>query len=96
MFIVRSLGEAPPGVRVALTRRTPPIVADANGQVDLFCVGEDTERERLREQGWQVVPLHDGWYADDARGGVAVWGQARYWEVRDTPFGIKERDGSPE
>ena len=81
------------GVRIALVRRTPSIVASEPGQTDLFCVGEEAEADRFRERGWNVVRLHDGWYADDGEGGVAVWGQGAYWEIRDTPFSVKEAVG---
>jgi hypothetical protein len=84
--------EPPPGVRVVLVRRTPPLVADGDRQVDFFCVADDTAPERLRAEGWPVVAVHDGWYADDDQGGVAVWGQGRYWEVRPTPFDVVRRD----
>lgn len=79
--------------RIALVRRTPSIVADSEGQTDLFCVGEEAEADRFRERGWNVVRLHDGWYADDGEGGVAIWGQGAYWEIRDTPFSVKEAVG---
>jgi hypothetical protein len=39
------------------------------------------------------VALADGWYAEDGGGGVAIWGQGRYWEIRDTPFTVKEACG---
>ena len=26
-------------------------------------------------------------------GGVAIWGQGKYWEIRDTPFTVKEAVG---
>ncbi len=48
--------------------------------VELFCAGEDG------------APLHDGWYADDTGGGIAVWGNGRYWEVRSTPFDVVAHD----
>jgi hypothetical protein len=35
-----------------------------------------------------IVPLHDGWYPDELGGGVAVWGNGRYWEVRSSPFDV--------
>ncbi|HZT89007.1 MAG TPA: hypothetical protein VFA12_13625 [Stellaceae bacterium] len=93
MFIVRSGGEPPeaPGVIVKLARRTPDIVPDGAGQTDYFCVGTAEAAAALREAGWTVVELHDGWYADDRGGGVAIWGQGRYWEIRDTPFTVVER-----
>jgi len=92
MFIVRteSTVPAPPGVRVALVRATPSIVADHSGQIDLFCIGDDASPERLQADGWTVVSLHDGWYKADDQGGVAIWGQGLYWEIRDTPFSVKE------
>ena len=94
IFIVRGLvGETPPGVRVVLTRYTPPLVAGADGQQDRFCVTDDDNvPQGLRNDGYAIVAIHDGWYADDASGGVAVWGSGRYWEVRDTPFTIRQRD----
>jgi hypothetical protein len=72
IFIVHS--PPPPDVRSVLVRRNPkdPRV------LDYFCVADITD----------VAPLHDGWYADDTGGGIAVWGSGRYWEVRSTPFTI--------
>jgi len=95
MFIVRtqSADSAPPGVRVALVRATPSIVAERTGQIDLFCIGDDAAPERLREDGWTVVSVHDGWYKADDDGGVVIWGQGLYWEIRDTPFSVKEAVG---
>jgi hypothetical protein len=80
-------------VRIALVRRTPSIVADGEGQHDLFCVGDEAALARLGAGGWAVVPLRDGWYQDDGEGGVAIWGQGRYWEIRDTPFSVVEAAG---
>lgn len=98
MFVVRTRGERPPeqGVRIKLVRRTPEIVRDSPDQVDFFCVGPDDAPERLRAEGWSVVNLHDGWYQADDEGGVAIWGQGAYWEVRDTPFSVKEAVGPAE
>jgi hypothetical protein len=95
MFIVRTRGERPraPDVRIALARRTPNIVPDSAGRIDLFCVGDDESPDRLRAEGWEVVTLRDGWYQGDDAGGVAIWGQGKYWEVRDTPFSVKEAAG---
>lgn len=95
MFIVRSPADTPepPDVRTALTRRTPSILPDSAGQIDRFCLGDEAAMQRLSEQGWLVVPLRDGWYADDTGGGVAIWGQGLYWEIRDTPFSVKEGVG---
>jgi hypothetical protein len=87
IFVVRDAGEWPPGVRVALVRRTPGFPG-----LDVFCEGDAAAAQRLRDAGMEVVALHDGWYADDHHGGVAVWGQGRYWEVRDTPFDVRARD----
>jgi hypothetical protein len=80
-------------VRIALVRRTPSIVADREGQHDLFCVGDEAALEQLAARGWTVVALRDGWYQDDGEGGVAIWGQGRYWEIRDTPFSVVEAAG---
>jgi hypothetical protein len=80
-------------VRIALVRRTPSIVANAEGQHDLFCVGDEAALERLAAGGWTTVALRDGWYQDDGEGGVAIWGQGRYWEIRDTPFSVVEAAG---
>ena len=80
-------------VRIALVRRTPSIVETETGQADLFCVGEEAAFERLRARGWNVVTLRDGWYEDDDEGGVAIWGQGAYWEIRDTPFSVVEAVG---
>src|SRR5580692_7944468 len=87
MFIVRTSGEVPraDGFVIRLTRRTPALVS--GGAQDFFC---DGELDAARGQGLNVVPVHDGWYADDTGGGVAIWGQGRFWEIRDTPFTIQE------
>ena len=95
MFIVRSDG-APPeaaGVAVKLRRDTPSHLPDAAGNSDFFCLGDAAAVAALRAAGWQVVELHDGYYEDGKGGGVAIWGQGRYWEVRDTPFTVKEAVG---
>jgi hypothetical protein len=97
MFIVRSAGELPPdtgGVQVKLSRKTPPIVRDAEGKTDFFCVGDGEAATALRAAGWTIVELHDGYYEDGSGGGVGIWGQGRYWEIRDTPFTIKEAVGA--
>jgi hypothetical protein len=95
MFMVRTRGERPrdPGVRIALARKTPSIVPESAGLTDLFCVADDEATDRLRADGWNVVTLRDGWYQGDDAGGVAIWGQGKYWEVRDTPFSVKEVAG---
>jgi hypothetical protein len=95
MFIVRSPGEAPQAadIKVKLSRKTPAIVPDATGKTDFFCVGEVESIAVLRELGWTVVDLHDGYYEDGLGGGVGIWGHGRYWEIRDTPFTVKEAVG---
>jgi len=87
MFIVRTSGEAPSavGFAIRLTRRTPALVS--SDTLDFFC---DGDLEAAKGQGLNVVPVHDGWYADDTGGGVAIWGQGRFWEIRDTPFTVRE------
>ena len=99
MFVVRTSGEwrerwpDDAGVEIKLVRKTPSILADSEGRTDLFCVGDEAAPDRLRERGWSVVTLHDGWYADDGEGGVAIWGQGAFWEIRDTPFSVREAVG---
>lgn len=79
MFIIRTDGPRP-DMAVKMTRGTP----DGSVQTDYFCVGDAA--------GLPVVPVHDGWYADDTGGGVAIFGQGKFWEVRDTPFSVVESD----
>ena len=95
MFIVRSAGGRPEGadVQVKLSRATPPTVPDGAGKTDFFCVGEPEAMVALRAVGCNVVELRDGYYEDGRGGGVAIWGQGRYWEIRDTPFTIKDAVG---
>jgi hypothetical protein len=89
MFIIRTTGEVPSGAgfTIRLTRRTPPLAS--GGTHDFFCDGDPGE------QHFNVVPVHDGWYADDTGGGVAIWGQGRFWEIRDTPFTVRESSADP-
>jgi hypothetical protein len=95
MFIIRNSGEQPeaPGIQVKLSRKTPAIVPDATGKTDFFCIGEAEVMAALRAAGWTIVELHDGYYEDGLGGGVGIWGQGKYWEIRDTPFTIKEAVG---
>jgi hypothetical protein len=95
MFIVRSGGEAPPASAIAIkaSRKTPAIVPGGEGKTDYFCVGEPDAMAQLRQAGRAIVELRDGWYAGDNGGGVAISGQGRYWEIRDTPFTVKEAVG---
>jgi hypothetical protein len=44
----------------------------------------------FRRHAGFLLRRHDGWYADDTGGGVAIWGQGRFWEIRDTPFSVRE------
>ena len=87
MFIIRTAGETPSGTGFTIRsiRRTPALAS--GGTRDFFC---DGDRDAARQQQLNVVPLHDGWYADDTGGGVAIWGQGRFWELRDTPFTVRE------
>jgi hypothetical protein len=87
MFIVRTVGETPSetGFTIRLTRRTPVLIS--GGTRDFFC---DGDLDAAKRQQLNVVPVHDGWYADDTGGGVAIWGQGRFWEIRDTPFTVRE------
>jgi hypothetical protein len=80
LFIIRNDGQRPRDVEIKLRRRSP-----GSDQVDWFVLGD---AETARCTGHAVVALHDGWYADDKGGGVAVFGP--YWEIRDTPFTVRE------
>lgn len=95
MFIIRSAGEKPemPGITVKLSRDTPPYVKDGAGKRDFFCLGEAEAITALRDAGWQVVELRDGWYEDGRGGGVAIWGQGKYWEIRSDPLTVVEAVG---
>jgi hypothetical protein len=98
MFIVRTSGDLPVLADVALKaqRRTPEIVLNAAGKIDYFCVAEEAVVATLHEYRLEVVRLRDGWYADDSGGGIAIFGHGRFWEVRDTPFTVKEAVGPTE
>jgi hypothetical protein len=87
MFIIRTGGEQPSGTgfTIRLTRRTPALASA--GTRDFFCDGDPVD---AKSQHLNIVPVHDGWYADDTGGGVAIWGQGRFWEIRDTPFTVRE------
>lgn len=95
MFILRSSGNAPRAaeIRVKVTRRTPKIVPGGAGKTDYFCVGEAQAMAVLQAEGREVVELRDGWYADDDGGGIAISGHGKYWEIRDTPFTVREAVG---
>jgi hypothetical protein len=92
MFIVRGTKDLPPpkSVDIKVTRTTPAIVRHGGGKSDHFCVGTPEDVAALRDGGWEIVELRDGWYEDDSGGGVAIFGHGKYWEVRDTPFTVKE------
>ncbi len=95
MFIVRSTGERPavPGIEVKLSRATPAIVPEASGQ-DRFLLRRRSGRDRgaacfrleRRRTARRLLRGRPG-------GGVGIWGQGRYWEIRDTPFTVKEAVG---
>src|SRR3954468_6908621 len=95
MFIVRSTGARPemPEIAVKLSRDTPPTVKEGAGQTDFFCVGEAEAITALRDAGWQVIELRDGYYEDGRGGGVAIWGQGKYWEIRSEPLTVVEACG---
>jgi hypothetical protein len=95
MFVIRSSGGRPEadGVQIKLSRATPPTVPDAQGKTDFFCVGAVEAMTALRASDWTIVELHDGYYEDGLGGGVGIWGQGRYWEIRDTHFTVKEAVG---
>ena len=94
MFIIRSCERAPPtSVVVKVVRRTPAIVPQSGSKTDYFCVGEGENITVLRAEGWEIDELRDGWYEDDTGGGVAISSHGKYWEIRDTPFTVKESGG---
>jgi hypothetical protein len=88
IFVVRTGRAEPPPFEIKMMRRTPAIVPGSANHTDYFCLGDP-----LAAEDWPVVPVHDGWYADDSTGGMAIWGQGMFWEVRDTPFTVKEACG---
>ncbi len=90
MFIIRNDGQHPADAAVKLQRRTPELVTNGAASVDWFIVGDP---EAARRTGHTVVALHDGWYADDTGGGVVIFGP--YWEIRDTPFTVREASSDP-
>lgn len=95
MFIVRSAEGAPEAdsVQIKAKRQTPEIVPNGAGKTDYFCVGETEAMAALRDQGWDVLELRDGWYAGDNGGGVAMWGYGKYWEIRSEPLTVVEASG---
>jgi len=90
IFIIRTEAGKVPKLDVKMVRKTPAIVADNAETIDFFCLGDP---ETAKAAGWPVLPVHDGWYADDHAGGMAIWGQGLFWEVRDTPFTVKQACG---
>jgi hypothetical protein len=90
IFIIRTEAGLVPPLDTKMVRQTPAIVPDNIGLQDYFCLGDP---EAAKAMGWTVVPVHDGWYADDATGGMAIWGQGMFWEVRETPFTVKQACG---
>jgi hypothetical protein len=95
MIIARSSEALPgaPGITVKLRRPTPASVKDGVGKTDYFCVGEAAAIAALREAGREVVELRDGYYEDGKGGGVAIWGQGRYWEIRSDPLTVIDAVG---
>jgi len=90
IFILRAAEPLTHPFPVKMTRRSPAIVPDSAGTTDLFCLGDP---EAAEASGLPVVRVHDGWYADDAGGGMAIWGQGLFWEVRPTPLTVQEAAG---
>ena len=97
MFIIRSSEPRPPtSVVVKVVRRTPAIIPQGGGKIDYFCVGQGEDIAALSAEGWEVVELRYGWYEDDTGGGIAISGHGKYWEVRETPFTVRESGGPAE
>ena len=80
-----------PDMPIRMVRQTPPIVSGGTSGIDAFCDGDP---EVAKSAGRTVLPVHDGWYADDTGGGMAIWGQGMFWEVRDTPFTVRQACGA--
>ena len=94
MFIIRGSERPPPtSIVVKLVRRTPPIIPQGACKTDYFCVGQGKDIAALRAEGWEIVELREGWYEDGTGGGVVISGHGKCWEVRDTPFTVKESGG---
>jgi hypothetical protein len=70
--------------------RPTPSYADAHGGTDHFFVGDLAAADALREEGHEIVRLRDGWY-EAGEGGVAIWTDGLFWEIRDTPFTVVEK-----
>jgi hypothetical protein len=90
IFIVRTESGKMPPLETKMVRKTPAIVPDSGGKTDYFCLGDP---ETAKAEGLPVAAVHDGWYADDSGGGMAIWGQGMFWEVRDTPFSVRQACG---
>jgi hypothetical protein len=86
IFIIRTTSGEPPPFDIKMTRKTPAIVPNSANHTDYFCLGDPAAAPNH-------TLVHDGWYADDHTGGMAIWGQGMFWEVRDTPFTIKQACG---
>jgi hypothetical protein len=90
IFIVRTEAGRVPPLDIKMVRQTPAIVPDSAGRIDYFCLGDP---DAAKTAGYPVIAVHDGWYADDSVGGMAIWGQGMFWEVRSTPFIVKQACG---
>ena len=90
IFIIRAAPGETPQFDVKMERHTPAIVSDSDGRIDYFCLGDP---DAAVASGLPVVRVHDGWYADGNGGGMAIWGQGMFWEVRDTPFTVSQACG---
>lgn len=91
MFIVRTKEPAtpPPGAVIKASRPTPAYAAAVGGTTDYFCEAADDAADKLAAGGAEVLKLKDGWY-EVGHGGVAIWGNGRFWELRDTLFTVSE------
>ena len=92
MFIFRERDGAglPEAVKgsVKLTRPTPSY-ADSRGGTDHFFVADKEVADALASEGHEIVRLRDGWY-EAGEGGVAIWTDGLFWEIRDTTFTVAE------
>lgn len=91
MFILRDrTGIVPDVIRSSIKASRPtPAYADPHGGTDYFVAADKETGNALEIQGHEIVWLRDGWYEVGA-GGVAIWTDATFWEVRNTTFTVSE------
>lgn len=89
-LVTTSVPGQPEGIEPVASRRTPDYAG--GGTFDHFCELSAQETEALKGKGLKVRALSDGWYELDA-GGVAVWSDGRFWELRSSCFDVVSLGG---